>query len=78
MFLPVLLDEHKKFEDIIYPEKLIINNNIKFISNKKYQLMFNYPIFNYFCVSKKSKRFYENIFKSKIVFVGGILNEKYV
>ena len=27
-FLPVLLDEHKKLEDIIYPEKLIINNNI--------------------------------------------------
>ena len=79
-FLPVLLDEHKKFEDIIYPEKLIINNNIKFISNKKYQLMFNYPNIYYFLrFYKNPKRFYENIFKSKIVFVGGgILNEKYV
>ena len=34
MFLPVLLDEHRKLDDIIYPEKIILNNDIKFISNK--------------------------------------------
>ena len=79
-FLPVLLDEHRKLDDIIYPEKIILNNDIKFISNKKYQFMFNYPNLFYFLrFYKNPKVFFKNLLESKIVFVGGgILNEKSV
>ena len=77
-FLPVLLDEHRKFEDIIYPEKIILIMILNSYQTKNINSMFNYPNIYYFLrfYKKFLKDFCENLFKSKIVFVGGgILNK---
>lgn len=76
-FLPVILLEHKRNMDIIFPGKIISNNNCRIIAKKKLKFIFNNPNIYYLLrIFKSPKFFLKNLFQSKIIFVGaGILND---